>query len=101
VDERAQVFYLNRRPGLPSGLTMPMVAGEHAEALQAAFGGPVDVLGVSTGGSIAQQVAADHPQVVRRLVLISTGCLLSRRRGWRSVELPRVSVAEHGVRLSP
>jgi pimeloyl-ACP methyl ester carboxylesterase len=32
---------------------------------------------VSTGGSIAQQLAADHPDVVRRLVLISTGCRLS------------------------
>ena len=40
------------------------------------FGEPVDVLGLSTGGSIAQQLAADHPDVVRRLVLISTGCRL-------------------------
>jgi pimeloyl-ACP methyl ester carboxylesterase len=36
-------------------------------------------LGLSTGGSIAQQLAADHPDVVRRLALLSTGCRLSRQ----------------------
>ena len=71
-----RVFYLNRRAGLPVGLTMPMLAAEHAEAMRGEFGGPVDVLGLSTGGSIAQQLAADHPDVVRRLVLISTSCRL-------------------------
>ena len=64
-----RVFCLNRRVGLPLGLTMPMLAAEHAEAMRAEFGEPVDVLGLSTGGSIAQQLAADHPDVVRRLVL--------------------------------
>jgi pimeloyl-ACP methyl ester carboxylesterase len=71
-----RVFYLNRRPGLPAGLTMPMLAAEYAQALRATLGEPVDVLGLSTGGSIAQQLCADHPDVVRRLVLISTGCRL-------------------------
>jgi pimeloyl-ACP methyl ester carboxylesterase len=41
---------------------MAALAGEQAEGIQVRFGGrPVDVLGVSTGGSIAQQLAADHP----------------------------------------
>ena len=71
-----EVFYLNRRPQMPQGTTMAEVAAEHAEGLRTAFGGPVDLLGMSTGGSIAQQVAAEHPDVVRRLVLISTGCRL-------------------------
>jgi pimeloyl-ACP methyl ester carboxylesterase len=71
-----RVFYVNRRGGLPVGLTMSTLAAEHAEAMRAEFGEPVDVLGLSTGGSIAQQLAADHPDVVRRLLLISTGCRL-------------------------
>jgi pimeloyl-ACP methyl ester carboxylesterase len=33
--------------------------------------------GISTGGSVAQQFAIDHPQLVRRLVLAATACRLS------------------------
>ncbi len=71
-----KVFYVNRRPGLPRGMTLAALAAEHAQALREAFDEPVDVLGASTGGSIAQQLAAEHPDVVRRLVLVSTGCRL-------------------------
>ena len=71
-----RVLYVNRRPGLPEGLTMAELAADHAAAIRALDTGPVDVVGVSTGGSIAQQLAVDHPQSVRRLVLLSTGCRL-------------------------
>lgn len=71
-----RVFYLNRRPGLPAGMTMAMLAAEHAAGLNWTFETPVDVVGLSTGGSIAQQLAADHPGAVRRLVLVSTACRL-------------------------
>lgn len=70
------VYYCNRRPGLPAGLTMSALAAEQAVALRESFAGPVDVLGSSTGGSIAQQLAAEHPDVVRRLALLSTACRL-------------------------
>ena len=71
-----RVMYVNRRPGLPRGMTMAELAAEHAEAIHALDAGPVDVVGISTGGSIAQQLAVDHPHSVRRLVLVSTGCRL-------------------------
>jgi pimeloyl-ACP methyl ester carboxylesterase len=73
---------LNRRPGLPRGMTMAQMAAEHADALRDGFDGPVDVIGTSTGGSIAQQLAADHPEVVRRLVLVSTACRLRPEARW-------------------
>jgi pimeloyl-ACP methyl ester carboxylesterase len=71
-----KVFYINRRPGLPRGMTMAALAAEHAKALREAFSQPIDLLGISTGGSIAQQLVAEHPDVVRRLALVSTGCRL-------------------------
>ena len=74
--DRRRVFYVNRRAGLPRGLTMAALAAEHAEAIRESFTPPVDVLGLSTGGSIAQQLAADHPDVVHRLVLVSSACRL-------------------------
>lgn len=72
-----QIVVINRRPGLASSMTMADLAADLADSLRESFDGPVDVLGESTGGSIAQQLAADHPDVVGRLILISTGCRLS------------------------
>jgi len=55
---------------------MAAVAAAHAAALRERFAEPVDVLGISTGGSIALQLAADHPGAVRRLVLVSAAARL-------------------------
>ena len=74
-----EVWWIQRRAGLPPDVTMSGLAADYAEALGGRFGGPVDVLGVSTGGSVALQLTADHPRVVRRLVLVSSGCRLGPR----------------------
>jgi pimeloyl-ACP methyl ester carboxylesterase len=71
-----RVTVVNRRPRLPRGISFAQLAAEHADAIRDGLGGRADVIGVSTGGSIAQQLAADHPDVVGRLVLASTGCRL-------------------------
>lgn len=74
-----RVYAVNRAPGTPAGTTMADIASQHADALRAEFGEPVDVIGVSSGGSIALQLAADHPEVVRKLVTISSGYRLEAR----------------------
>jgi pimeloyl-ACP methyl ester carboxylesterase len=71
-----RVFYINLWPGMLRGITMAEIAARYADELTGRFGVPVDVMGISTGGSNAQQLAAEHPSVVRRLVLASTGCRL-------------------------
>jgi pimeloyl-ACP methyl ester carboxylesterase len=71
------VYAVNRKPGLSAGSTIKDLAGHYAEAIAHEFPGPVSVEGISTGGSIAQQFAIDHPHLVRRLVLAATACRLS------------------------
>lgn len=56
---------------------MEDLAGHYAEAIRSTFGEPVSIMGTSTGGSIAQRLAVDHPGLVRRLVLVATACRLS------------------------
>ncbi|MDF2145783.1 alpha/beta fold hydrolase [Knoellia sp. p5-6-4] len=71
-----QVWWVNRRRGLAEGTTMADLAEDYATMLREWQAPPIDVVGVSTGGSVALQLAADHPQVVRRLVLVASGCRL-------------------------
>jgi pimeloyl-ACP methyl ester carboxylesterase len=71
------VYVVNRRPGLRPGTTIADLADHYAEAIEHEFAGPVDVQGVSTGGSIAQSFAIRHPGMVRRLVLVATAARLS------------------------
>ena len=66
------VYAVNNPPDLQPGTTMVEIAAAHAQALQATFATPVPVLGISTGGAIAQQLAVDHPQVLEKLVLAAT-----------------------------
>jgi pimeloyl-ACP methyl ester carboxylesterase len=66
-----RVWRIGRRPGLAAGTSISDVAGLYATMIRSTFTEPVDVLGVSTGGSIALQLAADHPELIRRLVLVS------------------------------
>ncbi|WP_211370109.1 alpha/beta fold hydrolase [Nonomuraea turkmeniaca] len=71
------VYAVNRAPGMAEGTTMADIAGRHADALAERFGEPVDVLGMSSGGSLALQLAADHPEVVRRLVVAGAAYTLT------------------------
>jgi pimeloyl-ACP methyl ester carboxylesterase len=70
---RFTTYWVGRPVDLEPDTSFADLAAATARALRAEFGRPVDVLGISTGGSLAQQIAAEHPDVVRRLVLMSTG----------------------------
>lgn len=71
-----RLYVINRAPGMAAGTSMADVAAQHAEALTEEFGEPVNVMGMSSGGSLALQLAADHPGVVKRLVLGGTAAVL-------------------------
>jgi len=87
------VYLVNRKPGLQPGSTINDLAGHYADALEREFSEPVAVVGVSTGGSIAQQFAIDHPQLVRRLVLVASACRLAPAGRRMQRDLARFTVA--------
>ncbi|MEC3918588.1 alpha/beta fold hydrolase [Nocardia sp. CDC160] len=68
-----RIYAVGRAPGMAMGTTMAEIATQHAEAIRTEFGTAVNVLGVSSGGSVALQLAADHPDAVRTLVIASSG----------------------------
>lgn len=92
--EEYTIYVVPRRPGLPTGYTMQDMAHDYAAMIKEEFGGPVDVLGTSTGGSIAQHFAADHADLVRRLVLHASAYTLSD--GAREVQMRVGSLAQEG-----
>ena len=66
------VYVVARRKGLPRGYTLRDMSDDYAEMIAQEFHGPVDVIGTSTGGSIALHFGADHNDLVRRLVIHSS-----------------------------
>lgn len=65
------VYTVGRRPNLPVGYTLEDMADDYAAVLREDLGSPIDVIGISTGGSIALVFAVRHPELVRRLVVYS------------------------------
>jgi pimeloyl-ACP methyl ester carboxylesterase len=77
LTQRFTVFVINVKPGLAPGATLRDIAHHYAHALDQEFDQAVPVVGISTGGSIAQCLAIDHPDRVDRLVLLASACRLS------------------------
>jgi pimeloyl-ACP methyl ester carboxylesterase len=66
----------NAGVGLSTGTAPDTVAGmarDAASLIDALHLEPVDVFGFSMGGHVAQQIAVDRSELVRRLVLVGTG----------------------------
>jgi pimeloyl-ACP methyl ester carboxylesterase len=71
------VYLVSRKPGMPPGYTFWDMSNDYAAMIKEEIGAPVDVMGLSTGGVIAQYFALDHPELIRRLVLAMTGYRLT------------------------
>lgn len=87
------VYVIHRRPGLPPGYTTRGMADDYARVMKEELG-PSRVMGFSTGGSIAQYVAIDHPELVESLVLVVSASRLSEEgretcERWRQLALGR------------
>ena len=102
-------YIVLRKPGLPQGYSMKDMADDYAVMIAEEFGDAVDIIGSSTGGSIAQHFAADHAGLVRRLVIHSSAYTLSdfarkvqmrvgylaRRRRWQAAYAALVEASRY------
>jgi pimeloyl-ACP methyl ester carboxylesterase len=75
--DRYTVYEVLRKPGMPVGYTLEDMADDYAALIREEFKPPLDIIGVSTGGSIAQVFAARHPDLIRKLVIHSSAYKLS------------------------
>jgi pimeloyl-ACP methyl ester carboxylesterase len=55
---------------------MENLAGRQMALLRERFSEPIDLMGISTGGAIALQLAVDYPSAIRRLVVVAAASWL-------------------------
>ena len=67
-----KVYLFERRPVIEEGITVKEIAGDIAFAMDQLNISKADVFAVSQGGMIAQYLAIDRPDLVRKLVLAVT-----------------------------
>lgn len=67
-----KVYFFDRRKAVKEGITINELADDLAEAMDLLKIACADVVGVSQGGMIAQALAIERPDLVRKLVLAVT-----------------------------
>ena len=92
--EEYTLFAVQRRPGMPAGYSLRDMGDDYATMIRDEFGGPVDVIGISTGGSIALHFAADHPELVWKLVIHSSAHTLNNAA--KALQLDVARLAQQG-----
>lgn len=63
-----RVYMFSRKNAMPEGYTIRQMAEDQAAAMTVLGIDKASVLGVSQGGMIAQYLAADHPEMIDKLV---------------------------------
>jgi len=69
----------------PADYTLDTIVRDMAHVVRTEIGLPDVVIGVSFGGFVAQRFAAEHPDLVHRLVLLVSGHRFSEK-GWAAME---------------
>jgi len=93
-----KIYIVSRKPGLPTGYSLGDMSDDYAVMIKNELGGAADIIGVSTGGAIAQHFAMDHPDLVGRLVLVMTGFRLTEEA--KELQRQVAELARKGERLA-
>jgi pimeloyl-ACP methyl ester carboxylesterase len=72
------LFLVGRKQGLPKDYSFEDMANDYAQMIRREFKKPITIIGESTGGQIAHYLAASHPDVVKKLVIISAAYRISK-----------------------
>ena len=88
------VFIFSRKNDIPENYSTRDMAEDQAKAMKALGIENANVIGVSQGGMIAQYLAIDHPELVKKLILAVT--LAKQNEIIQSVVGNWISMAEHG-----
>lgn len=79
LEKQYTIYVLSRKSDLPEGYSTSDMAEDYAAVIKNELNiGPVDVMGESYGGLIAQHLAANHPEIVHRLVISMSAYRFSR-----------------------
>jgi pimeloyl-ACP methyl ester carboxylesterase len=90
AQEREVILFDNAGIGASSGSVPATISGMATDAIAfiKALGiGKADVLGYSVGGKVAQEIAVQAPDLVRKLVLVGTGPRGADTTGSKTAEL--------------
>ena len=79
MEDDFTVYVFDRREDIPEGYTVRGMASDTAEALSHLGLGEICLFGASQGGMIAMAMAADHPELIRKLALASTAARVGRK----------------------
>lgn len=86
----------------PSGpYSTAMLANDIADLLLTLKTGPVDLVGLSLGGMVSLQLTADHPSLVRRLVVVNSGPDLRPQRLTERINLWQRRLLIRTIGLKP
>ena len=73
------VYLIGRKQNVPEDYTFTDMANDYATLIRREFKEPVVIMGASTGGQIAHYLAADHPDIIRKLIIISAAYRVSEK----------------------
>lgn len=74
------LYVFDRRKELPAVYSMGDMARDTAEAIRVLELGPVCLFGASQGGMIAMEIAMEHPELVKCMILGSTAARVAPER---------------------